>query len=366
MTFIAFSDQHLESKLYNIPELEKDNRTLFSLVIDTAIEREVDYLVSVGDLFDNNKPSSDTIRFVTGELERLKKHNVKPVAIAGDHSKPVYGSTWEQVCGFGDINTVAEFAGVDYSDNPQDVIELLNHELNKRDKDTVEFLFMHQQIPELWPFCDEKKKISLKDLDLGNHCGSMQGVFLGDIHIRREMRYHDIACDKELFVGYCGSLGVTAANETVKPGLYYYDGEKLKTIKYDLPREYITLDVTEDNLDQIVNDQRNVAHGLVRGLPVFLVKLHGGVEIGSKLNFLYEKGHVKMTKVRVDGEGKEELVNIRSEIKTADRFSGVLRDLTNGIENSETVYDIAYKLLTSADPKSELDAFKASVYENIP
>jgi len=164
-------------------------------------------------------------------------------------------------------------------------------------------------------------------------------------------------------VGYCGSLGVTAANETEKPGLYYYDGEKLKTIKYDLPREYITLDVTADNLDQIVNDQRNVVHGLVRGLPVFLVKLHGGVEIGSKLNFLYEKGHVKMTKVRVDGEGKEELVNIRSEIKTADRFSGVLRDLTNGIENSETVYDLAYKLLTSADPKSELDTFKASVYE---
>lgn len=366
MTFIAFSDQHLESKLYNIPELEKDNRTLFSHVIDTAIEREVDYLVSVGDLFDNNKPSSDTIRFVSGELERLKEHNVRPVAIAGDHSKPVCGSTWEQICGFEDINTVAEFAGVDYSDNPQDVIELLNHELRKRDKDTVEFLFMHQQIPELWPFCDEKKKISLKDLDLNNHCGSMQGVFLGDIHIRREMRYHDIACDKELFVGYCGSLGVTAANETNKPGLYYYDGEKLKTIKYDLPRQYVTIDVTADNLDTIAESSKYAVYKLGPERPVFLVKLHGGVEIGSKLNFLYEIGHVKMTKVRVDNEGKEELVNIRSEIKTADRFSGVLRDLTNGIENSETVYDLAYKLLTASDPKSELDTFKASVYENIP
>jgi len=366
MTFIAFSDQHLESKLYNIPELEKDNRTLFSLVIDTAIEREVDYLVSVGDLFDNNKPSSDTIRFVTGELERLKKHNVKPVAIAGDHSKPVYGSTWEQVCGFEDINTVAEFAGVDYSDNPQDVVELLNHELRKRDKDTVEFLFMHQQIPELWPFCDEKKKISLKDLDLGNHCGSMQGVFLGDIHIRREMRYHDIACDKELFVGYCGSLGVTAANETEKPGLYYYDGEKLKTIKYDLPRQYVTLNVTPDNLEETARTCRYDIYKLGdtgRSKPVLLVKLYNGVEIEGKLNFLYDIGHVKMTRVRSDAEGKEELVNIRSEIKTMDRFSGVLRDLTNGIENSETVYDLAYKLLTSADPKSELDTFKTAVYE---
>jgi DNA repair exonuclease SbcCD nuclease subunit len=363
MTFLAFSDQHLESKLYNIPDLEKDNRTLFSLVIDTAIERGVDYLVSVGDLFDNNKPSSDTIRFVTQELARLKEHNIKPVAIAGDHSKPVSGSTWEQVCGFAEVNTVPEFAGVDYSDNPGDVIALLNHELGKRDKDTVEFIFMHQQVPELWPFCDEKKKISLKDLDFANHCNSLQGVFLGDIHIRREMRYHDMVCDKELFVGYCGSLGVTAANETNKPGLYYYDGEKLKTIKYDLPREYITVDVSQDNLDQVANYYRNAARKPGPERPVFLVKLYSGVEIGSKLNFLYEIGHVKMTKVRVDGEGKEELVNIRSEIKTADRFSAVLRDLTAGLENNERVYDIAYKLLTASDPKAVLDRFKEETYE---
>ena len=91
MKFIAFSDQHLESKLYNIPELEQDNRDLFAMVIDTALHHEVDYLVSVGDLFDNNKPSSDTIRFVTEQLKRLNG-SVIPVAIAGDHSKPINGA----------------------------------------------------------------------------------------------------------------------------------------------------------------------------------------------------------------------------------------------------------------------------------
>lgn len=361
MKFIAFSDQHLESKLYNIPELEQDNRDLFAMVIDTALKYEVDYLVSVGDLFDHNKPSSDTIRFVTEQLKRLEG-KVIPVAIAGDHSKPINGATWETVCGFKSVNSVPEFAGVDYSDNPADVIELLNHELNKKEKNTVTSIFLHQQIPELWPFCEEKKKISLKDVDFTNQCSSVRGVFLGDIHIRRQMRFRDLGCDKELFVGYCGSLGVTAANETEKEGLYFFDGEKLRTIKYDLPRQYITVDVKPDNLEQIAKDSLYATYKLGPKRPVFLVKLYDGVDVGNRLNFLYDIGFVKMTKVKQDKEGKEELINIRSELKTADRFSSVLRDLTHSVEYGDKVFDIAYKLLTENDPKRVLDEVKESIY----
>jgi len=361
MKFIAFSDQHLESKLYNIPELEQDNRDLFSMVIDKALEYEVDYLVSAGDLFDNNKPSSDTIRFVTDQLKRLEGKTT-PLAIAGDHSKPVNGATWETVCGFKPVNSAPEFVGVDYSDNPADVVALLNHELNKKDKDSVIGVFLHQQIPELWPFCEEKKKISLKDIDFTNQCSSIRGIFLGDIHIRRQMRFHDLGCDKELFVGYCGSLGVTAANETEKEGLYYFDGEKLKMLKYDLPRQYVVINITPDNLEQTVKDSGYATYKLGPKKPVFLVKLHDGVDVGNQLNFLYEIGFVKMTKVKQDKDGQEELVNIRSELKTADRFGSVLRELTHDIENGDKVYDIAYKLLTDSDPKAVLDSFKAELY----
>jgi hypothetical protein len=315
----------------------------------------------VGDLFDNNKPSSDTIKFVTEQLTRLKG-KVKPVAIAGDHSKPINGATWEAVCGFEPVNSVPEFVGVDYSDNPKDVIELINHELNKKEKDTVSCLFLHQQIPELWPFCEEKKKISFNDLDLSNQCGSIRGFFLGDIHIRRQSRFHNPGCQKELFMGYCGSLGVTAANETTKEGLYYFDGEKLKTIKYDLPRQYVTVDVTVDNLNEVIQDTRYATYKLGPKRPVFLVKLHDCVDVGNKLNFLHDIGYVRTTKVKKDSEGNEEMINIRSELKTADRIGGVLRELTHGIENSEKVYDIAYKLLTESDPKAVLDQFKDSVY----
>jgi hypothetical protein len=361
MKFIAFSDQHLESKLYNKPELEQDNRTLFKMVIDTALEYEVDYLVSVGDLFDNNKPSSETIKFVTEQLNRLKQGNVTPVAIAGDHSKPVNGCTWEAVCGFKPINSVPEFVGVDYSDNPADVISLLNHELNKKPKDIVMAIFMHQQVPELWPFCEEKKKVSFNDLDLANQCGSIRGLFLGDIHIRRQARFNNPACEKELFMGYCGSLGVTAADETRKEGLYYFDGEKLKTIKYELPRPYVTIELYPDNLEEKLELYNKVKYGIGDERPVFLVKLYDGVDVGNRLNFLYDVGIVQVTKVKKNKEGTEELVNIRSELKTADRIEGVLRALTSGIAHGEQIMNIAYELLTSSDPKAVLDKFKETV-----
>jgi hypothetical protein len=166
---------------------------------------------------------------------------------------------------------------------------------------------MHQQIPELWPFCEEKKTISLKDLDFSNQCASLRGIFLGDIHIRRQARFHSPDCDKELFMGYCGSLGVTASNETEKEGLFYFDGEKLRTLSYDLPRQYVTLDVKPDNLEQLVKDSMNAAYKLDSKRPVFLVKLHDGVDVGNQLNFLYDIGFVKMTKVKQDKDGKEEI-----------------------------------------------------------
>lgn len=356
MSFIAFSDQHLGAKLYNIPELEQDSRDLFKMVIDKAIELNVDHLVSVGDLFDDNRPSSDTIKFVSTQLARLKK--CTPLAIAGDHSKPINDSTWESVCGFRPINSAGIFAGVDYSDNPTDVIHNINHRLNSAGKNTIRFIFLHQQIPELWPFCEDKKKVSLKDIDFSNQCESIEAIFLGDIHIRRSMKYFDINCNKELFVGYCGSLGVTAANETEKPGLFYYDNNNnLSYIDYSLPRQYVTIDVYPSTL-QDIGLSKFEYYKADKKRPVFLVKLHDGVDVGNKLDFLHELGYVRTSKVKKDKEGNEELINIRSELKTADRFSSVLKLLTKDMADGESIHQLAYELLTAADQKAVLDNLK--------
>jgi hypothetical protein len=365
MRFIVFSDQHLGSKLYNSPELEYDNRKLFSMVIDRCIELNPDYLVSVGDLFDNNKPTSELIEFVTSELDRLRKQSgTKPLAIAGDHSKPLDGATWEKICGFAAVSSVPEFVGIDYSDNPENVTELMNKELNSRPADSVKFLFLHQQIPELWPFCDDKKKIPLKSLDFSNHCNSLKALFLGDIHIRYEMRYTDPVCKREFFVGYCGSLGVTASNETQKPGLYYWNEDKLQLIEYQLPRKFVSINLDGSNLDDFSEQSYKEQYELEVEKPVFICKYTAEVAQSiDKLKFLYNLGIVKFTRTRVLEDEQEEFLNIRSELKTEDRISEVLKVMTNGKENSKLLYDTVYSLVLSSDPTAILDNLKKTLLE---
>jgi DNA repair exonuclease SbcCD nuclease subunit len=363
MKFLAISDQHLGSKLYNFTELENDCREMLSKAVDLAIELGVDYLVSVGDLFDNNRPTSETIDFVYHELRRLREGGVETVAIAGDHSKPLDGVTWEKVAGFEPISAVPEFVGVDYRDNPKEVVELINQELQTRPKNSVRFIFMHQQIPELWPFCEEKKKISLKELDFSNHCDSLQAIFLGDIHKRREMWYLDPICNKNIFVGYCGSLAVTAADETEKEGLYFWNEDKLELVDYELPRKFVTVEVTKDTIDTIVPSKFEAYRGETNR-PVFLCKFDTTVSDQlEKLHFLYDYGIVKFTRVRKAEDGSEEHINIRSELKTSDRVSAVLKAMTNGKESGDLLFGYSLRLLTEEDTSKVLDDLRAEVYE---
>ena len=99
--------------------------------------------------------------------------------------------------------------------------------------------------------------------------------------------------------------------------------------------------------------------------PVFLVKIYKGSEVGNNLNFLYDIGYVRMTKVKEDKEGNEEMVNIRSELKTMDRIEAVLKQMTSPLENADLVFDLASKLLTEADPKMVLDNYKATIYGTV-
>jgi hypothetical protein len=371
MKFIVFSDQHLGSKLYNCPELENDNRRLFSMVIDQCIKLQPDYLVSVGDLFDNNKPGSDLISFVSDEIKRLEEHSpTRAVALAGDHSKPVDGYTWERICGFAPISSVPAFVGVDYLDNPENVKELLNLALREKPKDSVGFIFMHQQLPELWPFCEDKKKISLKDLDFSNHCNSLKAIFLGDIHIRYQMKYVDPICLREVFAGYCGSLGVTASNETEKPGLFYWENDKLQIIPYELPRKFITIDIDKQTVEKLTENEATYRDNFIKlygsevEKPVFICKYASETSQElDKFNFLYDLGIVKFSRARALENTQEEMINIRSELKTAERISEVLKALSAGHDNSKLVYDTAYSLITAAEPATVLDQLKQTLIE---
>lgn len=80
------ADVHLGSDAYGRPEdrathAERE-RQLFVRIVDRALADQVDLLLIAGDLFDHNRVSDDTVRFVQAELDRLRQ----PVVILpGNH-----------------------------------------------------------------------------------------------------------------------------------------------------------------------------------------------------------------------------------------------------------------------------------------
>ncbi len=81
--FIHIADVHLDA--WREKELKRLNFLAFKRVVDEAISREVDFLLMSGDILHVSMPSIDAIRFLTRELNKLKKHNIEVFAIPGSH-----------------------------------------------------------------------------------------------------------------------------------------------------------------------------------------------------------------------------------------------------------------------------------------
>lgn len=358
-TFTMAADVHLGAKLYNIPELEQDMRELFDMFVTTTKELKPGYMIVAGDLYDTNKPTAEYVSFVTDQVRRLD--DIIPLAIAGDHDKPTLGKSW--VCnanGFKPISYVPQFAGVDYNDDPESVMTTLKGMLENR-KD-LEWIFLHGQVPELWKFCDEKKTLRLKDLDYSKHCDSLKGVLLGDIHRPLETRFHDPTCNKDIFVGYVGSLGVVKSDETNKVGFYYYDGHTLHRVSYDLPRRFISVDITDDTFlrPSYLREEIEKRTDTSKKRPVITVNYPPHLKAKlPELTFLYDMGIPKFTRVSGGKEEERESINLRSELKTNDRATKTLRTMF--------IDDQAFKLADSlvSDPdsaKAILDTFKEEMF----
>ena len=80
------ADLHLDADTYGRVE-ERDaqrqrERRVFQQVIDRALTDDVDLVLIAGDLFDHNRPSSDTVAFVRAELARLRQ---PIVLLPGNH-----------------------------------------------------------------------------------------------------------------------------------------------------------------------------------------------------------------------------------------------------------------------------------------
>jgi DNA repair protein SbcD/Mre11 len=91
MRFAHFADCHIGG--WKEEKLKKLNMDCFKKAIQTILERQVDFVVLAGDLFNTAIPQIDYIKEATAQLKKLKDNNIPVYAIAGSHDYSPSGKT---------------------------------------------------------------------------------------------------------------------------------------------------------------------------------------------------------------------------------------------------------------------------------
>ena len=91
MKFVHFADCHIDG--FKDPRLSKLSNDNFKYVIDYSLEKEVDFVLLAGDLFNTALPRIDSLKFVTAQLKRLQVANIPVYLIPGSHDYSPHGRT---------------------------------------------------------------------------------------------------------------------------------------------------------------------------------------------------------------------------------------------------------------------------------
>ena len=109
-SFIHVADTHLGYEQYGVRERFNDfSRTFWSITRD-AVERNVDFMVIAGDLFNKRAIDAQTLIHAVEGLKALKEKNIPVLAIEGNHDRSYYrdGISWLQfLCYQGYITLLA-------------------------------------------------------------------------------------------------------------------------------------------------------------------------------------------------------------------------------------------------------------------
>lgn len=91
--FLHAADIHLDSPLKGLSKIEnspmekicQSTRDAFTKLVDAALEKEVDFVILSGDIFDRDSPSTMTRRFFIKEMQRLSEKDIPAYIIWGNH-----------------------------------------------------------------------------------------------------------------------------------------------------------------------------------------------------------------------------------------------------------------------------------------
>lgn len=90
ISFLHLSDVHLGYQQYNLQERFKDFARAFMKAVDYAIDKNVDFILICGDLFNKSALDPLTLLQAVRALEKLETAEIKAIVISGNHDQPRY------------------------------------------------------------------------------------------------------------------------------------------------------------------------------------------------------------------------------------------------------------------------------------
>ena len=91
MKFAHMADCHIGS--WRDPKLKDISTTAFLRAVDVCIEKNVDFILIAGDLFNTSFPRLDNLKSVAGKLKQLKDKNIPVYIVPGSHDYSPSGKT---------------------------------------------------------------------------------------------------------------------------------------------------------------------------------------------------------------------------------------------------------------------------------
>ncbi len=97
-SFIHIADIHLGYEQYGVRDRFNDFSHAFWQVMDAAVEKQVDFVVIAGDLFNKRAIDALTLIHAIEGLKKLKERGIAVIAIEGNHDRSYYreGISWLQ------------------------------------------------------------------------------------------------------------------------------------------------------------------------------------------------------------------------------------------------------------------------------
>lgn len=260
MKIIAFSDFHLGFKQYKLAEREKDFFSVYHQAIDKIIDEKPDLVINTGDVFDVTKPSPEAINEYRKGLKKLKENNIPTVAIVGNHTTLSRNS----------------FYPIDYlfiEDYDLTILDKENPYITKNDIfiGGVPYHSKHK-MDEL---IDKTKELANAASDYDKKILLLHQAFETDLYMAGELNEEDLPLDdfdliivghihkrihrwnKNTQILYPGSIERSSITEAKYPHGYSVIDTKsfdVTHVDLDMPRKIFYAKVTQDKLQQVLND----------------------------------------------------------------------------------------------------------------